>query len=243
MLLLLIILAIVLYFLFQDFCCQYEVLLNNTPVGYVTQPNEYKEVVAKLEEDISNAYTDSKITLEYEPTFIKVYRNKTKESNLNIYTGTRENLLVEYTVYSVTIGDFIVDFNTKEKATEYIQKIKTNKITKEPICSERITTEEPKLATAELVDSTYREIVSRYKPIISPMERFLKATYKPTDGIFTSFFGYRENIYPKLSYWIRYSQCSWNSSLCLGRRNSNFLWVGWRLWLFNFNTTLRRFPK
>lgn len=196
LLLLLIILAIVMYFFSRFFAVQYEVLLNNTPVGYVTQPSEYKEVIAKLEEDISNAYTDSKITLEYEPTFVQVYRNKTKESNLNIYTGTRENLLVEYTVYSVTIGDFIVDFNTKEKAMEYIQKIKTNKLTKEPIYSEKVVTEEPKLATAELIDSTYKEIVNRYKPIISPIERFLKSTSKPTNGIFTSYFGFRANVYP-----------------------------------------------
>lgn len=196
LLLLLVILAIALYFFSKIFSVQYEVWLNNTPIGYISQPSEYKEVVEKLETDITNAYTDSKVKLEYEPVFVKVYRNNTKESNLNIYTGTRENLLVEYTVYSVTIGDFVVDFDTKEKASEYIQKIKTNKITKEPIYSEKTTTEQPKLATADLVDSTYKEVVSRYRPIISPRERFLKSTSKPTDGIFTSYFGFRANIYP-----------------------------------------------
>lgn len=194
--LLIIILLIVLYGFSKAFTTEYRVSLNNTPVGYVTSTQEFNEVVLKLEKDILDNYADSKVILKYEPEFTEVFCNNFTEDNMNIYDGTRANLLVEYIVYTVAIDNYSVDFDTQVKATDYIQKIKTNKLTKEPVLTQRIETKEPTLTSAEAIISTYNEIVSRYKPIKTQMQLFLEKTYKPANGILTSYFGYRTNPYP-----------------------------------------------
>lgn len=194
--------------------------IDGEEVGYFTSPAEFDEVYEKLVEEKKADGLEVEVYLAAEPEFELKYVRDSVTEEQNPYTNVRAFVKTEYTVYNVNVkGKTEMTFATEKEANDYAKKIKS--AVKSTVKS---TVKVQKSKTEELVKTTekasankiYKDLVSRYKPVVrtytttaswtgtttnkgkatGSLHTFIAGGRRPTIGIVTQQYGtYNYSLY------------------------------------------------
>ena len=187
--------------------------IDGQEVGYFVTPAEFDEVYEKLVEEKEADGLEVKVYLAAEPEFELKYVRDSVTEEQNLYTNLRAFVKTEYTVYNVNVkGKTEMTFATQKEADSYAKKIKSavKSTVKSTVKVEKATTEEL-VATTEKAsaDKIYKNLVSRYKPVVrtytttntwsgttsnkgkasGSLHKFISGGKRPTIGIVTQQYG------------------------------------------------------
>ena len=185
--------------------------IDGEEVGYFTSPAEFDEVYEKLVEEKEADGLEVKVYLASEPEFeLKYVRDNVTEEQ-NLYTNVRAFVKTEYTVYNVVVKEKTeMTFATKDEAESYAKKIKSavKSSVKSTVKVETSTTEELVKTTEKAsADKIYKDLASRYKPVVrtytttwsgstvnkdkatGSLHTFISGGRRPTIGVVTQQYG------------------------------------------------------
>lgn len=183
--------------------------IDGEEVGYFRAPAEFDEVYEKLVEEKEADGLEVEVYLAAEPEFeLKYVRDNITEEQ-NLYTNLRAFVKTEYTVYNVNVkGKTEMTFATKSEADSYAKKIKSavKSTVKSTVKVEASTTEELVTTTEKAsADKIYKDLVSRYKPVVrttttttstsnkgkatGDLHKFISGGQRPTIGVVTQQYG------------------------------------------------------
>lgn len=147
----------------------YKVSINNNFVGYYKDQKQFNEVFDKLVDEKKSIHPNSKIYVDQNPKFERMFVKQTAIDNINLYSNLRSLLKAEYTIYLV---------QTAEKEKMYFEDIKIAKEYQEKISKQayNVKSEVKEIKISELDQLTNREqanailkgIISRSKPLPPP---------------------------------------------------------------------------
>lgn len=151
----LIILLFVLLLFNYNYSKAYQVIYNDSIIGYVNNISDFEEAYNL----ISKQYIANKNTityLEYEPQFVETFIKKDVEKN--IYPFLQANIKYETTIYKVKIDDKVLgNYSTLEEAENYANSINKYNYQSVVVCEK---TNELDITKAS-IDREYKELVSR----------------------------------------------------------------------------------
>lgn len=194
--------------------------IDGEEVGYFTTPAEFDEIYEKLVQEKEADGLEVKVYLASEPEFELKYVRDSVTEEQNLYTNVRAFVKTEYTVYNVKVkGKTEMTFATKSEADSYAKKIKSavKSTVKSTVKVETATAEELVKTTEKAsANKIYKDLVSRYKPVVrtyttttswsgtttnkgkasGSLHTFISGGRRPTIGIVTQPYGtYNYSLY------------------------------------------------
>ena len=172
---------------------KYMVILNNNKVGYINTIEEYNEVINTITKEISSSYD---ITIKNKPEFKEVYTAKETD---NIYTNLSNTLNVEYSYYTIKVGEEEINFYDIEEYKDYKVKLENTKL----VTTIETKEEKKSAGVQELKNINNDNTINKYNTIVSRYRQ--KTLYQtiPAVGRTTSCFGWRI-LYGKSNFHTGY---------------------------------------
>ena len=199
---------------------EYLARIGGEEVGYFESPAEFDEIYEQLVKEKKADGLEVEVYLTDEPKFELKYVREAVIEDQNLYTNVRAFVKTEYTVYNVNVkGKTEMTFATKKEADDYAKKIKSavKSTVKSTVKVEKETTEELVKTTEKAsANKIYKDLVSRYKPVVrtyttttswsgstknkgkasGALHTFISGGRRPTIGIVTQGYGtYNYSLY------------------------------------------------